>query len=602
MFSTLFLLSLIAAVPDPVMQYTISFTDAPRHLIDVELTLPSQGKAEVELMMPTWTPGSYLIREYARNIERIEAIRAADGTKLPIRKSLKNRWVVTTQGSEHITVRYKLYCRELSVRTNWVESDWAFLTGAATFLTPAEHLNGTHRVRLVLPSHWPDVATALPTVDKTAGVTLEASSFDVLVDSPILIGALNIETFVVGDRTHRLATVAADRLWDTKKATEDLVKIVGQHQKFWQDIPYKDYIFLNIAAESGGGLEHDNSSVLMTSRWQQRKRDSYLGWLGLASHEFFHTWNVRRLRPKVLKQYDYEREQLFDELWIAEGITSYYDELLVARSGLMTTDEYLDRLSKTIANLQGTPGRDVQSLADSSKDAWIKLYRPDENAGNSRISYYVKGAVLALLLDAQIQKKTGGSASLDDVMRQLWKNHKDSGYTMQDFSSIVSSIAGQDVGLWLDKHVHSTEELSYDDVMSWYGLQFKTNKPTAANTTPDSYLGAETATVDGKLTFKKILRGSPADQAGVNVDDEWIAIDNYRISGDPTERLSHYRAGDVIQVLLARRGKLLELPLTLGAKPENSWKLELVKESSDDQKVHLKKWLTLPDPQPAEVK
>jgi predicted metalloprotease with PDZ domain len=274
----------------------------------------------------------------------------------------------------------------------------------------------------------------------------------------------------------------------------------------------------------------------------------------------------------------------------------------VARSGLMTTDEYLDRLSKTIANLQGTPGRDVQSLADSSKDAWIKLYRPDENAGNSRISYYVKGAVLALLLDAQIQKKTEGSASLDDVMRQLWKNHKDSGYTMQDFSSIVSSIAGQDVGLWLDKHVHSTEELSYDDVMSWYGLQFKTNKPTAANTTPDSYLGAETATVDGKLTFKKILRGSPADQAGVNVDDEWIAIDNYRISGDPTERLSHYRAGDVIQVLLARRGKLLELPLTLGAKPENSWKLELVKESSDDQKVHLKKWLMLPDPQPAEVK
>lgn len=601
MVSTLILVSLLAVTAEPIMQYSISFTEAARHTIDVEMIVPTEGKDEVELMMPTWTPGSYLVREYARNIERIEAFRVSDGTPLTISKPTKNRWLVKTDGQSQVIVRYRLYCRELSVRTNWVEKDWAFLTGAGTFLTVPSLQSKTHRVRLLLPNEWPDVASSLKTIDDRDAHTLEAANFDALVDSPILLGVLQIESFTVGEKTHRLATVAADRQWDVRKAADDAAKIIEQQQKFWGSVPYDNYVFLNIAAESGGGLEHDNSCVLMTSRWQQKKRDSYVGWLSLVSHEFYHTWNVRRLRPRTLVQYDYEREQLFDELWIAEGITSYYDDLFVARSGLMSSDEYLDRLSKTINGLQGTPGRQIQSLSDSSRDAWIKLYRPDENSSNSRISYYVKGAVLAALLDAQIQIKTAGQRSLDDVMRRLWQDHLTTGYTQADFNKIVSDIAGPEVVQWLDKNIYSTQELDYSPLFEAYGLQFKAPKAVAPTDVPEAYLGADASLTEGRLTIKRVLRDSPAHAAGLNVDDEWIAIDNYRVGNDWSDRITHYRPGDEISALISRRGKLINIPVRLGTKPASNWKLEIVKEPSPEQKARFRQWLKIPEAAPAET-
>lgn len=593
MVSTLLVATLMAIAADPVMQYTVSFSDAPRHTLDIEMIVPTDGEREIELMLPTWTPGSYLIREYARNIEKISAHRVSDGTLLTISKSAKNRWKIDTQSQPNVLVRYRLYCRELSVRTNWVEADWAFLTGAGTFLTCPKLTNQPHRIRLLLPAHWPDVATSLKT-ESADGLTIaEAPNYDVLVDSPILAGTLKIDSFDVGDKPHRLATLAADRLWDTRKAAEDSAKIIETQQKFWGTIPYENYVFLNIAAEAGGGLEHDNSCVLMTSRWQQKKRENYLNWLSLVSHEFFHTWNVRRLRPKELQVYNYEREQLFDELWIAEGITSYYDDLFVARCGLMTQDEYLERLSKTISGLQGTPGRELQSLADSSKDAWIKLYRPDENSHNSRISYYVKGAVLAALLDVQIQQATQGQACLDDVMRKLWQDHQQTGYTSADFNRIVSEVAGNEVVTWLDKMVYSTEQLDYSPLLNWYGLQFKAPKELGPNTKPEIYFGADATLTDGKLIVKRVMRDSPAYAAGINVDDELLALDDYRIGGDWMERLEHYQVDDVVETLISRRGKISKLPVRLAAKPTSQWKLESAKEPTEDQSTRIRKWLNI---------
>lgn len=594
MILPLFIMSFVAVTAEPIMQYSIQFNDAPRHTIDIEMLIPTDSKPEIELMMPTWTPGSYLIREYARNIEEIHAYQISDGSLLPIQKSEKNRWKVQTNSQPQVLVRYRLYCREMSVRTNWVEKDWALLTGAGTFLTVPELQSQPHKVRLHLPDGWPDVATSLKTTSTQDAYTLEAANYDELVDSPILLGTVRQETITAGGTDHRLATVADEHQWDTRKAAADAAKIIEQQQKFWGVVPYENYVFLNVAAESGGGLEHDNSCVLMTGRWQQKKRDSYIGWLSLVSHEFFHAWNVRRLRPKVLKDYDYEREQLFDELWIAEGITSYYDDLFVMRSGLMTSDEYLERLSKTIGGMQATPGRQVQNLVDSSRDAWIKLYRPDENSSNSRISYYVKGAVVAALLDAQIRIKTGGQRSLDDVMRRLWQDHLELGYTQADFNKIVADIAGPEVVSWLDNCIRTTDELDYSPLLHAYGLQFKQPKTPSPDDKQEVHFGADAAVTDGRLMIKRIQRESPAHKAGLNVDDEWLAINNFRIGSDWSDRLSHYQPDDEIEVLLSRRGKLLRVPVRLAIKPIANWKLEPAKEPTAEQKAALTQWLQLP--------
>ncbi len=583
------------AVP---IQYRISFRQAETHRVDIEATFPVEGAEQLELMMPVWTPGSYLIREYARQVETIEA-RNIGNEPIEIQKKSKNRWTVSTKGLTDVTVRYTLYCREMGVRSNWVEKDFAFLTGAATFITRTDTLERKHLVRLdALPS-WPRIATSLAKVDNDEWLRV-ASNFDELVDGPILIGDIDIQSFEAGGAKHHLATIGTDGLWNTKKAAEDVQKIVEAEQAFWKEVPYQEYWFLNLATETGGGLEHDNSTVLMTSRWTMRQRPKYLDWLGLVSHEFFHTWNVRRLRPKVLTTYDYENEQYTRELWVAEGVTSYYDDLMLVRSGLGTPKEYLARISKTISGVQNSAGRHVQSLAESSFDTWVKFYRPDENAPNSRISYYTKGSLIALLLDTEIRIATNGERSLDDVMRHLWKEHRESGYTTDDVIRITNEIAGTDLGNWFQQGIDSTNELDYSKLLDWYGLEWKPKEAPKSEETGEEekrsspYLGVEVSNQQGKATIDKVLSGSPGAESGLNVGDEIIALENYRVASEGwKERLDMYHAGDAVEFLIARRGKLQTIKVKLGETPEKTWTLQRVKEPTDEQEARWKSWLGL---------
>ncbi len=363
-------------------------------------------------------------------------------------------------------------------------------------------------------------------------------------------------------------------------------------------MPYKRYYFFNIIAEAGGGLEHNNSTVLITSRWNFRNPKNYKRWLGLVSHEFFHVWNVRRLRPRALAKYDYESEVYFDELWVAEGITSYYEELALARAGIYSSKEFLAALSKQIEMLQTGPGRLKQSLAESSRDAWIKFYRPDENSSNTSINYYVKGAVVGFLLDANIRKRTNNQKSLDDVMRTLYARHAEKdGYTNREVVQVASELTGSDMKSWLDSAVGSTAELDYSDMLDWLGLVFQSSKPEEK---PDEAKDAKEAdkakvdsdkaaaekpaeiwtgiTLDTKQLVTRILEGSPAFTAGVNVGDEVIGIDGFRLNEPLDERLKQNKVGDEVKFLLSRRGRLIEVPLLLAAKPTAAWKLEQAKE------------------------
>jgi predicted metalloprotease with PDZ domain len=593
--------------PLPI-QYRLSFRQSESHRVDIELTVPTDGKSTIELMMPVWTPGSYLVREYARQIETITASNGLSNAPLLLEKRTKNRWRVECDGVSEVVVRYSLYCREMGVRTNWVERDFAFLTGAATYLTRVDALDRQHIVRLDATPNWPQVATSLAKQSDDTWVRV-AKNFDELVDSPIVLGNIDIQSFECGGAKHYLASVGTDGLWNTKAAVKDVQRIVETEQKFWGEVPYTEYWFLNLATESGGGLEHDNSTVLMTSRWTMRQKSKYTDWLALVSHEFFHTWNVRRLRPKALTSYDFENEQYTNELWVAEGVTSYYDDLLLARSGLCSPKEYLDQISKGVAGVQTAPGRLVQPLSQSSFDAWIKFYRPDENANNSRVSYYTKGSLVAMLLDAEIRLATKNAKSLDDVMRQLWKEHRVGGYVTADVLRIANQVSGQKLDAWFKDHIDGTKELDFASVLKVYGLEWKPKESKESTDKKEltennekygsTYVGLDVTAQQGKAMIDKVTKGSPAENAGINSGDELISLDGYRIAAENWgERLGLYRPNEILECIVARRGKILKLPLKLGEQSKESWTLQRIAKPSDEQESAWRNWLQIP---PAET-
>ena len=564
---------------DPV-EYTVRFPQAKNHYVEIEAVIPTDCRNTIEITMATWTPGSYLIREYARHIEGLTAYSTDANQELTIQKRNKHVWVVTTQDQATIRVKYRLYCREMSVRTNWVDQEFAVLNGAPAFLTLRGGEERPHHVYLKLPPSWKRSICALELLPGEDPHAYQAQSFDELVDSPILVGNPTVFPFQAGGREHWLANQGGDGLWDGAAAARAAARVVEEHQRMWGTVPYPRYVFFNLVTESRGGLEHDNSTLLMTSRWNYGRRKDYLDWLALVSHEFFHTWNVRRLRPRELVEYDYTREVYFPTLWIAEGITSYYQDLALVRAGVCTPKEYFQRLSKIIESVRKTPGRLVQSLRDSSHDTWIKFYRPDENAANSRISYYTKGAAVAFLLDAKIRQLTDNEKSLDHLMRALYREHSgDRGYSSEEFRALASRVSGSDLKAWFQQHVDVPGALDFGPALKWWGLEFRPekkaqDKPGQAEQKSTAWFGVATRPRDGRLLVSRVVRDSPAYLAGVNVDDELVAWDGFRVlAGNWNERLKRYRPGDARELLIVRRGKMLEFKVTLAATPRATWQV-----------------------------
>src|ERR1043166_2880763 len=574
----LFLMTHAAAVvaqTAPPIRYTINFPAPQTHYVDVTATVPTAGRADVDLMMAVWTPGSYLVREYARNVEAVSAV-GANGRVLDVDKSKKNHWRVTTGGAPSITLKYRVYCREMSVRTNWVESDFALLNGAPTFITLADMTPRPHEVVISPAAGWKRSITALPSMEGGEH-RYRAPDYDTLVDSPIVIGNPAVYEFEVDGKKHQLVDVGEGGVFDGARAAKDLETIVKEDRRLWGSLPYDRYIFFNMITESGGGLEHKNSTVLMTNRWATRPRRAYLAWLQLASHEYFHAWNIKRLRPAELGPFDYENENITRSLWIVEGFTDYYADLQVERAGLQTRDEYLEDLSNTIELLQTTPGRLVQSAEMASFDAWIKYYRPDENSNNSSISYYTKGTVIAFLLDAKIRKATNGAKSLDDVMRAAYQKFSGAkGYTEDEFRAVAEQVGGVNLKPFFEAAVRGTKELDYAEALDAFGLRFKA-APAPSPERTKAWAGMSTRNDNGRLVIASVQRESPADISGLNVDDEILAIDDFRVRADRLEnRLEQYRAGDKVTFLVARREQLVRIPVTFGTEPQRGWRLEPV--------------------------
>ncbi len=581
------------------VRYTVRFPDPQTHYVSVDAILPTAGQAEVEVFMPVWSPGSYLVREYARNIEAI-SVSGPGGKPLGFSKSRKNRWRVETGGAPEIHFAYRVYCREMSVRTNWVEDSFALLNGAPTFVTLVGGLTQPHDVRLELPPQWKTTMTGLPEAPDGEPHHYLAPDYDTLVDSPILAGNPAVYRFEVDGIPHFLVNEGEAGVWDGPRSAADTGKIVRQYREMWGALPYKKYVFLNLMTEAAGGLEHRNSVCMMTSRWATRTRRGYLGWLELAAHEYFHAWNIKRLRPVELGPFDYENENPTRSLWIAEGITDYYAPLTVRRAGLSSTQEYLGTdtppspgsLSATVATLQSTPGRLMQSAEQASYDAWIKLYRPDENSLNTSISYYTKGAVVGWLLDSRIRRATGGKKSLDDLMRAAYEQFSgDRGYTPDQFKTAAEKIAGEPLGDFFRRTVESTEELDYTEALDWFGLRFKNGTNNKAAVPDKASLAVDTRIDNGRLIVTRVPRETPAFESGLSVDDEIIAIDDFRVKADQlSQRLENYRPGDTVSILVARGAGLAPSALTLGGERTRG-QVAALPVATEAQKQHLEKWL-----------
>jgi predicted metalloprotease with PDZ domain len=582
---------LSAQALDPV-SYTIRFPAPATHYAEVEASVPADGRTDIELMMATWTPGSYLIREYARHVEAVRAATPA-GEPLAVAKSSKNRWRIETGGADRVTVTYRVYCREMSVRTNWVEADFAMLNGASTFLTPADAAPRPHDVRIELAPGWSESVTALPPAPDGRPHGYRAADFDTLVDSPIVAGNPATYAFTVEGTPHALVNVGEGGVWDGPTSAADVERIVREQHRTWGFFPYERYLFLNMLVEAGGGLEHRDSTLLMTSRWTTRDRRRYLRWLGTVSHELFHAWNVKQLRPAALGPFDYEREAFTPSLWMVEGLTSYYGPLAVHRAGISTREEFLEALSGPIEALQTTPGRLVQPVADASYDAWIKYYRRNENSPNTTVSYYTKGAVIGFLLDARVREATGGQRSLDDVLKAAYARYSgERGFRPGEFEGVASAVAGVDLGGWFDGAVRSTDELDYGPALAWYGLEFAPDARGDEDAPAPAWLGLGTRVDRGRLLVAGVQRGTPGYEAGFNVGDEILAIGDYRVGPEAwRQRLGLYRAGDAVEILVARRERLMRLDARFGETPSEGWRLQPVESPSAAQTRRLDAWL-----------
>ena len=528
------------------------------------------------------------MREYERHVEAVSA-RDPQGLTLELERTDKNRWRIATRGAAAVTVHYRVYGREMSVRTNWIEADFAMLNGAPTFLTLADETEPRpHEVTIVPAKGWQRSITGLAEV--SGGMhRYRAQDFDTLVDSPILVGNPSVYEFTVDGKPHYFVNQNQTETFDGARAAGDLEAIVREHRRFWGSLPYDKYVFINMIVEAGGGLEHKNSTLLMSNRWVTRSRASYLAWLEMASHEFFHTWNAKRLRPEALGPFDYENENFTRSLWVVEGITDYYGELAVLRAGLSTRDEYLRGLSNHIDSLQSTPGRLVRSVEEASFDAWIRYYRPDENSVNVDISYYTKGTVIAFLLDARIRAVTDGRRSLDDVMRlafDRFSGHR--GYTRDEFRQVAEEVAGVSLDAFWQEAIANPGEVNYEHAQATFGLRFRPADSSAGR----PWLGLTTRDNGGRLIVARVLRDSPAHVAGINVDDEILAIDDVRVRADQlTNRLGQYRSGERVSVLVARRQALRAIDITLGSEPARAWQLEAMSDGTEAQRRYLAAWL-----------
>jgi len=562
----------------PEIAYTVSMTKPWTHLLEVEMRLRwPAAQQSVEVKMPVWTPGSYLVREYARHVQDFSAKGGA--RELAWRKLNKNTWQVDAGGAREIVISYRVYSNELTVRTNELNDEHAFWNNTALLMFPAGRLAAPSTVTVRPFGNW-KIATGLPKVAGPAN-TFRAENFDVLYDSPFEVSNFNEITFSVRGKPHRIV-ITGEGNYDLKQMSQDIAKIAEEGYKIFGEFPFQDYTFI-VNMRGGGGLEHLNSTALQWNRFGFKPESRYNGFLNLVAHEYFHLWNVKRIRPDALGPFDYENENYTKLLWVAEGMTSYYEGLLLRRAGIISEREFLDGKASMIEQLQARPGRFETSLEEASMDAWIKYYRQDENAVNNQISYYDKGDIVSMMLDITIRTASNGAKSMDEVLRHLYDEFYKKGrnYTPEDFQKVSEMMAGRSLNDFFNKYVRGEAEIDYDGIVRGVGLKMNTSEPNRSR----AYIGADLAEEGGRLTVRSIPADTPAYEQGLNTGDQIVAIDGYRASQSFLQTyLSERKPADKVRLTIFRFDKLRDVTFTLGSNLRKDYSFSPVDNPTAEQR------------------
>ncbi len=567
------------------VSYELRMPKPQNHYFEVQMNISENSDKQVEVKLPVWAPGSYLVREFSKNINLVKAF-TKDGKTLNVSKKSKNAWVIDAGSEKNIQVKYEVYSFEVSVRTPFLDLSHGFVSGSGIFMYVDKAKNQAGSLTVFPHESFKRISTSLPfaETDKSNGQRFLFENYDQLVDCPLEIGNQEIFEFTSAGVTHTVA-MYGEANYDVNDLKRDMAKIVEAETAVFGINPNKNYTFIvHNVVDGQGGLEHMNSCVLSVNRWTYAGQQ-YVDFLNLVAHEYFHLWNVKRIRPIELGPFNYDEENYTSLLWVMEGFTSYYDELILRRTGFYSEETFLAKLQSSINYVEGTPGSRVQPVAHASFDAWVKAYRPNENSSNTSMTYYSRGSVLASVIDAMIVAESDGKKCLDHFMQQLYKTYYEGlkrGFSEAEFKQELAKFMGKNMDEFFLKYVDGTEIIPYKEFYAPVGLSVQdvsTNNPS---------FGASFREEGGKVMVKSVRFGSSAEEAGISVGDEIIGCNAYRVDQSMLEGmlngLSNLEACDL---LIARDELLFSVHVTIRnfKKPQ----FLLTKSSSNEKRLHY--WL-----------
>ena len=568
------------------VQYAISFPEPWTHYAQVELRLSGLKKDFTTVEMAAWTPGSYMIRDYAGLVESVEAF-STDGQEIKIQKTAKDRWQIQHGKSTVVVLRYQVYCSELSPRSSYIDREHAALVPAALILYPVSY-TGPFELVIKPFKEWTTISTALAANSQDPWILL-AKNLDELLDSPIEIGTHKPLKIQAGGVDHDFVMQGPGN-YDTSQVKSDVAAIINECTELFGHNPNTEFLFiLNNTDNSYGGLEHLASTNMIYRRWGYAPPSTYEVFLGLISHEYLHVWNGKRIRPIELSQFDYGQEMFTRSLWIVEGFTSYYDDLILRRAGLITEASYLAVAESNLNTALNRPGDAVQSVAESSFDAWIKYYKGNENSSNSTVSYYNKGSVIAMALDLDILASTAGFKRLDDVMRELYpryREHPEVGYSEAEFKAIVEEIIGRDMTDFFDRYVYGTAPMDFKPYFERIGVTLS----DPGMDYPSLVFGAS---VDQSNKITRVVRDQPASKGCLQAGDEILSVSGYRFSGDLKVELGRIRDGESMEILVSRDKRILSMTVRPEKIGRHDFRLSIASNATEQQLQLYRKWLNM---------
>jgi len=569
--------------------YQLRMPKPQNHYFEVEMTLSDFKEKELNLKLPVWAPGSYLVREFSKNLNLVKAYDEKNN-EIQVVKKTKNTWTIKSNGEKKIKVKYEVYSFELSVRTSFLDLTHGFVSGSCVFMFVDGHKDKKGTLEIVKPSIFKTISTAVPkasiSIAKDGSENFEFTNYDQLVDCPIEIGNQVVFDFMASGVKHTVAMYGEGN-YDVPSLKRDMAKVIETETAVFGVNPNKEYVFIvHNVVDGQGGLEHCNSSTLSVNRWTYDGSE-YMNFLNLVAHEYFHLWNVKRIRPIELGPFDYDQENYTSLLWVMEGFTSYYDELLMLRAGFYTKEEFLNKLQGSINYVEGSVGSRVQPVAHASFDAWIKAYRPTENSANTTMTYYSRGSILAAIFDAMIIDNFKGKQCLDNFLQHLYKKfyvELNRGFSEAEFKTELEKFTGKNLDDFFKKYINGTEILPYAEVFDKVGLNVKditTFKPS---------LGASVRDEGGKLIVKNVRAGSCAEDAGISVGDEIVGCNGNRVDQSMFEAMmAGLNTAETAELLIARDEKLfsVKVRMTNFRKPA----FQLVKQSDTKNESLYNYWL-----------